>query len=244
MKTIVKTGMACLSFIFASLTHANFAKVVDNDGYVNIRQGKNSQSKLLGCIASQSFVFVHDEDRYEKWVFSYTEKDLSGYIHKSRLAFIDESRQGVPYIPQILFDKKAGIATFESDDVRVTIKTAKFDYEANQHLFTKVNTEDAFYYLSHYKGQPFLGTDGMPPKGLTYYKSITAIIGNQTVSIPQYALDGLFYVHLDIIKVYYHKADKALYIAADSGSGAGSYEVLFVIKDGVYQGKTIIGYPA
>ncbi|WP_417785778.1 SH3 domain-containing protein, partial [Tenacibaculum sp.] len=61
--------------------NGEFAKIVDKDGYVNMREKNNTTSKILSQIQSGSLVKVLDQ-KDEWWLVLY--EDKKGYIHKSR----------------------------------------------------------------------------------------------------------------------------------------------------------------
>ncbi len=64
-----------------------FAKIVDEDGYVNMRKGKENNAEIILQIQSDSIVKVLNKNE-DWWLVSY--KDLLGYVHKSRLKIVEE----------------------------------------------------------------------------------------------------------------------------------------------------------
>lgn len=65
--------------------NSEFAKIVDKDGYVNMREKNNTTSKILSQIQSGKLVEIL-EQKDEWWLVLYDNK--KGYIHKSRLRLV------------------------------------------------------------------------------------------------------------------------------------------------------------
>ncbi|MDO6676589.1 SH3 domain-containing protein [Tenacibaculum sp. 1_MG-2023] len=65
--------------------NSEFAKIVDKDGYVNMREKSNTTSKILSQIQSGKLVEIL-EQKDEWWLVLYDNK--KGYIHKSRLRLV------------------------------------------------------------------------------------------------------------------------------------------------------------
>ncbi|PNK59492.1 SH3 domain-containing protein [Psychrobacter sp. FDAARGOS_221] len=230
-------------------SHAEFGKIVDADGYVNVRQAPSNSGKILGRITSGKFVYVYDDETYDSWLYGYPQFDpnneLNGYIHHSRVRFIDSDKQGMSTeVAMSAFDAAQQTIEFANDKVRVTIEAQDFDYPANKHQFTEQCHHDGkpltSCYLSHYKGQPFWGTDGGEPNNMNHYKAITVSIGDNTIRIPQSDIESLFNIYLRDTKVYYDANTDSVYISATEGDGAGTYRVLFAIEQGRYIGKTVV----
>lgn len=245
----MRTLLIMSLLLISSASFAEFGKVVDPDGYVNIRQAKSSSSKIVGRVSLGDFVFIDDEDRYDKWLFiepSYDSSDSSGYIHNSRIKFINQNDEGLgTEIQMSNFDQSKSKIQFSNEDnsVKVTIQAEEFNYPANKHLFSKqYNSEnrDEGFYLTHFKGQGFWGTDGSEPKNTNHYKYITVKLGNRIINIPKNEVESLFNVDLRRTKVYFDPSTESIYISAMEGDGAGTYHVLFAIKKGQYKGKTVV----
>lgn len=245
MRTLLTMSLLLIS----SASFAEFGKVVDPDGYVNVRQAKSSSSKIVGRVSSGDFVFIDDEDRYDKWLFSepsYDGSDSSGYIHNSRIKFINQNDEGRgTEIYMSAFDQSKSKIQFsnENNSVKVTIQAEKFNYPANKHIFTKQyvsGNRDEGFYLTHYKGQDFWGTDGSEPKNTNHYKSINVKLGSRIIDLPNSEIESLFNVNLRRTKVYFDPSTESVYISAMEGDGAGTYRVLFAIEKGQYKGKTVV----
>lgn len=236
--------------LVSSISFAEFGKVVDADGYVNVREAKNANSKIVSQVSSGNFVYFHDEDRYgSPWIYSYPQydgTDSSGYIHKSRLKFINQNDDGLgTEISMSSFDQAQSMIRFanENNKVSITIKAEDFDYQANENQFTKRHYSESWgdgFYLTHYKGQRFWGTDGSIPQGMNHYKSITVRLNNNIIEMPKNDIESLFNVDLRRTKAFFDEKTNSVYISAIEGDGAGTYRVLFAIENGRYVGKTVV----
>lgn len=245
----MKSLVMLLLLLISSISFAEFGKVVDKEGYVNVRNKASLSGKVVGKLSSGAFVYVHDEDMYNNWLYSYPSHDstdLSGYIHKSRVAFINQNDDGLSTkILMSSFNQSESEIQFSSEDknVSVTIQAEDFDYSTNKNKFTKKYVPESWgdsFYLTHYKGQSFWGTDGSEPVNTNHYKSITVTIGNRTIDIPKNEIESLFNIDLRRTRVYFDVKTDSVYISASEGDGAGSYQILFAIENGRYVGKTVL----
>ncbi|MBF4491719.1 SH3 domain-containing protein [Flavobacterium sp. MR2016-29] len=70
----------------------NKNKIYDKDGYTNLREDANVNSKVISKIASGKHIMVLDNieknviESQKGWCYIQTEEGLKGYIHKSRIA--------------------------------------------------------------------------------------------------------------------------------------------------------------
>lgn len=209
----------------------SFAKIVDKDGYVNVREKGSAGSKIIGTLKSGEDVFIF-EDLGTDWLsisfISESKKELSGYIHRSRIKYINTLEP----IPNVNYDDSH--ADFLFKDISVQIKTDLFDIDANKKYFSK--DKDGF---DKYKGKFMMGTDGFRADAKTKYRYIIATTGKQTVKIPQTEIEDLFNANNQYTACYYDKEDNSLYIHLSNSDGAGSYVVLFTIQNGIYKGRKV-----
>lgn len=217
------------------LSLAQFAKVVDQDGYVNVRENADAKSKIIGKINSDEVVYVFEHDEKTQWyTIDYKNNNggtLNGYVHNSRLKFI-ESYEVIPSVV-----KNENKAIFKSGNIKVEIAAEKFNYKDHKKDFSSTNSGNQ-QQEDLYKGQQVWGTDGNIPN--THYKFITVWIGNRMIQIPQKDIENLFNVDNESAQCFFDPSNKALYITMLNSDGAGSYAVLFKIEKGIYKGKEII----
>jgi hypothetical protein len=214
---------------------AQFAKIVDKDGYVNVREGTNLNSKVIAKIKSNEIVFISNKaNENDSWSYVYYElekgsifsKYISGYVYKARLKQINT-------FSLISSDENSEKGSyFNCCGVDVQIKSGKFDFIKNKKYFQKYSG----YYT--YKGKYAFGALGVfPPK--TNYLSITGNIGRVDFKVPEKEIENLFMVNNEFSECYYDNGTKTLYISLSNSDGSDSYNALIVIEKGVYK-KIII----
>jgi hypothetical protein len=201
------------------LSFAQFAKIVDKDGYVNVRENADANSKIVGKINSDEIVYIFEADN-KNWA-----NVSNGYVHNSRLKYI-QTYQAVP--PTV---RDASKAIFKSGNIKVNIVSGKFNFKENEQDFTSTLSGD------FYKEQQVWGLDGTIPK--THYLSITAQVGDKTIQIPAKEIENLFQVNNKSTKCYYDRINDILYISMLNSEGAGTYVALFTIEKGEYKGRTL-----
>lgn len=203
------------------LSFAQFAKVVDKDGYVNIRENADANSLVVGKLNSDDIVYIFESDpAHKNWA-----NVSNGYVHNSRLKYI-ESYQTVPPVV-----RDANKAIFKSGNIKVNIISGKFNFKENEKDFTSTLHGD------YYKEQQVWGIDGTIPK--THYLSITAQIGDKTIQIPEKEIENLFEINNKSTRCYYDRINDILYISMQNSDGAGTYVALFTIEKGEYKGRTL-----
>ncbi|OCA76969.1 hypothetical protein BBI01_00450 [Chryseobacterium artocarpi] len=220
MKT--KKIFLLVSALSVQLSFAQFAKIVDKDGYVNVRENADANSKIIGKLNSDEIVYIFEPDN-KNWA-----NVSNGYVHNSRLKYI-KSYESVP--PTV---RDANKAIFKSGNIKVNITSGKFNFKENEKDFTSTLNGD------YYKEQQVWGLDGTIPK--THYLSITAQIGNKTVQIPTKEIENLFQVDNKNTTCYYDRINDILYISMLNSEGAGTYTGLFIIEKGEYK-KRILEIP-
>lgn len=203
------------------LSFAQFAKITDKDGYVNVRENADAKSKIVGKINSDEIVYIFESDPVHKNWANVT----NGYIYSSRLKYIQSYQKITPSV------RDANKATFASGNIKVNIVSGKFNFKENEKDFTSTLQGD------FYKGQQVWGIDGTIPK--THYISITAQIGNKTIQIPAEEIENLFQIDNKSTTCYYDRENDTLYISMNNSDGAGSYVGLFIIEKGQYKKRVL-----
>ncbi len=224
---------AALSFHWS---FSQFAKIIDRDGYVNMRKNADAKSSIVGKINSEEIIYVFDSDENNKdWVHAdYTDrkgKTISGYIHNSRIRYI-ESYESIP-----LASGNENKSVFNSKNIQVEIKSGPFDYKENKKYFS-VTDYNGQKMEDHFKGQQIWGTDGTIPR--THYKYISVKTSKKILQIPTKEIENLFNVNHESAKCYWDKDYQTLYINMVNSDGAGGYAVIFKIEKGKYKGRTLI----
>lgn len=226
--------LALLFLIVCQLASAQFAKIIDKDGYVNVRQQASVNSAVVSKIAAGETVYAFPDEKFGDWVIvDYTDnrnKSITGYIHNSRIKYIESYKQ----IPNIFFDED--VAKFMAKDITVQINSGSFDYEKNKGHFSSTQYKD-YTVVDKFKGEQVWGTDGETPT--SHYTSIQATINGRFIQIPAKEVENLFNVNNEFATCYYDDLNDVLYITAVNGDGAGGYAVLFEIKRGKYNARVV-----
>jgi len=149
--------LALLLFTINHFTYAQFAKIIDKDGYVNVRKQATFTSEIVSKINAEEIVYIFPHEKLRDWVIvDYTDRqheNITGYVHRSRIKFIESYLQ----IPNTVFNDT--IAKFISKDVTVEIRSEKFDYKKNKKYFSSTKYKD-YTLEDKFKGQQVWGTDG------------------------------------------------------------------------------------
>ncbi|MBL1220157.1 SH3 domain-containing protein [Chryseobacterium sp. L7] len=230
-KTIILLA-AMLSF---QCTFAQFAKIVDKDGYVNLRKEADVKSEIVGKINSDEILYIFSPEDSKSWLNAdYTNrngKTLSGYIHSSRIKYI-ESYESVPAVSM-----NENKVVFNSKNITVIIESEPFNYAQNKKYFS-ITDHNGYKVEDKFKGQQIWGTDGTIPQ--THYKLITVKTGGKTLQISPKEVENLFNINTESATCYFDSEHETLYINMVNSDGAGGYAVLFTIAKGVYKGKNLI----
>lgn len=234
----LKVYLSCAIFLLYINTSvqaqliAPFAIIQDKDGYVNVRDSDSKNAKIIDrLIENQIF---EDQRQFgngnEEWIYiSYknkqagkgsiyrTDKEKTGYIHKSRILYLDK-------LPQL----KRKIITqdhseFENDTLKLTVKTGKFIPEEHQ-----IEKKEGFVFKID-NNEPW-GIDGILPESLEEIKSVTITYKEQTYSFPAEALSGLFSPNIDNMRVYLGSGN-TLFTVMSNGDAAGAYNVVWTIQN-------------
>lgn len=227
-----------LAFFLFIKSFAQFAIVTDQDGFVNIREKPNAKSKITGKIKTSEIVYIFDKgDENPNWsIIDFYRTDgnlLTGYVYNSKIKKISSYEQ----IPSSNTNENG--AEFNVRNIKAVIRSEKFDYQSQKKFFSKTNYKGVEI-EDRYKGQQIWGTDGSIPK--SHYQSITFSVGNQIIKIPAKDFENLFNINIELTKCYFDAKTETLYLTAMNGDGAGSYEVLFIIRKGKYIGRKIYAF--
>ena len=79
-------------FAFVRAQEEAFAVINDKDGYVNVREGKSAQSKVLKKLNNKTIVFVYNYDKATDGNWIYTDEE--GYIYNDRVKWIFQVKNG------------------------------------------------------------------------------------------------------------------------------------------------------
>lgn len=230
--------------LVSQLNYAQFARISDADGFVNVRKEANAKSEISGKILNKEIVYLIDNEfSNSQWKYAFYEsksiKEVSGYIHSSRLKILSD------FIEIDYLKTENDIAFFMDREEDIQIEIAVQSFNAKKSI-SKFSIKDGFYYA--YKSKPIWGTDGNLPNSA--YKFIKVKIKGKEFEVPQESLENLFQPTIiekandfKYIEINYDKNNDVLYISSLNSDGAGSYVVLFVFEKGNFKEiKTVIPY--
>ena len=235
--------LATVLFLCSSLTHAappdGFALVHDADGHTNLRKRPDLNAKVLAKIPNGTPLECVEELSETRPDFCFIQLQQaitndSGFIHRSRLIFPASDKNFVRLREQ---SGRDDTLILSGSGQKVHIIARRIHPKRSD--FSGISKDK--YTARLYQGKPFYGTDNTIPKSVFALERIT--LNGQTV--PAAELQGLFSPDFaatarnsqvyDRWEAYYRSIDKRLYLFGRQGSGAGSFDVCFIFKDGKFQ---------
>ena len=235
--------LATLLLLCSALTHAappnGFALVHDADGHTNLRKRPDLNAKVLAKIPNGTPLECIEEISETRSDFCFVQLQQanandSGFIHYSRLIFPAADKSFVRLREQ---SGRDDTLTLSGSGQKVHIVARRIHPKLSD--FSGINKDNFTARL--YQGKPFYGTDDSIRKSVFAIEQIT--LNGQAV--PAAELQGLFSPDFaatargsqvyDRWKAYYRRSDKTLYLFSRQSSGAGSFDVCFIFKDGKFQ---------
>ena len=235
--------LATLLLLCSVLTHAappnGFALVHDADGHTNLRKRPDLNAKVLAKIPNGTPLECIEEISETRSDFCFVQLQQanandSGFIHYSRLIFPAADKSFVRLREQ---SGRDDTLTLSGSGQKVHIVARRIHPKLSD--FSGISKDNFTARL--YQGKPFYGTDNTIDKSVFALERIT--LNGQTV--PAAELQGLFSPDFaatardsqvyDRWEAYYRRSDKTLYLFSRQSSGAGSFDVCFIFKDGKFQ---------
>ena len=235
--------LATLLLLCSALTYAappnGFALVHDADGHTNLRKRPDLNAKVLAKIPNGTPLECVEELSENRSDFCFVQlqqasADDSGFIHYSRLIFPAADKSFVRLREQSGHDDTL---TLSGNGQTVHIVARRIHPKRSD--FSGISKDK--YTARLYQGKPFYGMDSMISKSVFALERIT--LNGQAV--PAAELQGLFSPDFASTargsnvyqrwEAYYRHTDKTLYLFGRQSSGAGSFDVCFIFKDGKFQ---------
>lgn len=142
-----------------TISSAQFAIVSDKDGKTNIRKSAGKNSPVIDVVADGEIVCSFEPDG--DWIpvdYDLDRNNKSGYIHKSRLRYIDDFAE----ILKVSLEEKSVL--FRKDNLEIRLMTRPFSGKEHKLVYGKSGSgESAFTYLQTIDGTEIWGTDGGLP---------------------------------------------------------------------------------
>lgn len=219
-----------LFVLYTNSLWAQFARIEDKDGFVNIHSKPNVGSLVLEKAYEADVLWCFErEGEWYPMDLERKGKVVSGYIHNSRVKFID-TLDPVP-VKEIQSNK----LVFQNENINVEIITKPFVKSAHTIKYSQVNKTEV---ITKIDNKPIWGTDGNVAK--VAYSQINIKVGNKQVVLPQKEIENVYEPNFNFTKVNYDKQSDRLYISSLNSDGAGGYAVLWMIKDGKYINRTTL----
>ncbi|MCR9154445.1 MAG: hypothetical protein NXI09_10075 [Bacteroidetes bacterium] len=128
----MKKLLQIVTFTFFSVTcFGQIGLINDLDGYTNVRKEKSADSEILFQIKENEVFFIDvyyvdldsswikiwfPKSKYSKYNKDYSNSDLNGYIHKSRIRLIDSLRVCEKDCPKLIYGIQKADSTRELEN--------------------------------------------------------------------------------------------------------------------------------
>jgi hypothetical protein len=231
-------------------TNAQLAIINDPDGFVNVRDGKGTNAKVVGKLYNGQIFLFDSENKKDEWIWvSFDKKNFSdfssktakinfndiengtnSFIHRSRLLSIDD-------LPHLQLNQKNSLLTemglvIKNDTIKLSIKTKSFLIKNHKIHRTKEGCIDCTTaYVDKIDGKKPIGVDGGLPT--VEISSIQLNIHNTNIDIPNDSFNDLYQPRLGSLNIYFDKKGNTYLYMPGNSDGAGAYDVVWVIKDGL-----------
>lgn len=235
MHKVVFYSVISVFCLMYTASFAQFGKIVDKDGFVNLREKPNANSKIVGTIKSNEFVYVFDDADANWFMVDYPKTDtesLHGNIHKSRVVLLENF---LALKQDFISDNEVHLTT---KNIKIVVKGEPFDYKKNKAKFKKVKHKEVGYVEEFYNNQLVWGTDFTIPK--SHYKSIEVTYNKTKTVLPAKIIENLFNVSIGQTTAYFDAKTEELYLLSLNSDGAGAYYCLFVFEKGVFKQRKVI----
>lgn len=223
-------NLLIIVFFVTFSSKAQFAKIVDKEGYVNVREKADAKSQILDTVKSDDYVYiVHNKegDSWQEVFYSKKEEQYDGFIHKSRLKYLNE----LPSIDYVVTKDNVMIFDNRKLDIQIRINVCSFEFQKNKQFF---DYDSGFYHS--YKRKRIWGTDGEKP--LNAYESILISHKGREYYILESEFENFFNPTIiyqkdqsDFIDIRFDEVQNTITISSLNSDGAGAYVLFFVIKN-------------
>jgi len=213
---------------FSTLSYGQFAIVSDKDGSAYVRDHGEYKGKIIDSLKDGHMIYCMDIKG--NWTnIDYTKKDneLSGYIYKDRYRFVSTFSA----IPIVL--NTPNKVKLKKDSIEIILTQSRF--EKNKHKFKYIKEyPDQIELIDNKK---YWGMDGGMPT--EQFNKIIVKIGSKTIILPKVATNGLYQPNLGTAEIHFDKQTNTIYIETMNSDGAGGYEVIWKVENGVYKDRLV-----
>jgi hypothetical protein len=225
----MKPLFAIAALLLGLSSNAQFAIIKDADGFVYVRSSAELKQNIIDTLPNDFVVWCFElSGNWYNIDYEKNGQSLNGYIYKNRVKLLS-TFDNIP-----LHKRKKSQLDFQKDSLRVVVKTEKFNAKANKLQYFK---EDGSKYIEFINDQIYWGKDGGLPS--SQYQTIEVKNGATKYVLPKKALKNLYEPNLDFMACYADRENNLLYIISSNGDAAGSYEVIWILKNGKYQKRFV-----
>ncbi len=202
----MKKSLLFSTLILSYFAQAQFGIVQDKDGFVNVRDEKNTTSTILP---------IDNDEENSKWYLAEFQTEKSGYIFHDRIKKLEDFESIAP------ISKNDNKVEFSTSDYKIELETQQFNSKKH-----KIFKEGDFVYAIDEKD--FFGSDGMVPQ--TEFKSFKISFKGKEISFPKYYFTNLYNANLSATKLTYNKELNQYYLFGTYSDGAGVLENGKIVK--------------
>jgi len=206
-----------------------FAFVADKDGYVNVRSGEGMEYSIVDTLHNGRLIYC--SERRGNWFYiSYTKgkEQRYGLIYHDRCKLISEYNP----IPEMMRGDNS--ITLGKDSIKIVASERAFDKSRHKYSYYKDRKDE----IELIDNKQYWGTDGFLPE--TEYKAISITIGKKVTILPAAALQNLYEIKLHHFEANFDRANNIVYLHSWNSDGAGAYNVIWKIDNGVYKERFIV----
>ena len=213
----MKKSLLFSTLFLSYFAQAQFGIVQDKDGFVNVRDEKNTTSTILAKVNSNTILPIDNDEENSKWYLAEFQTEKSGYIFHDRIKKLEDFESIAP------ISKNDNRVEFSTSDYKIELETQQFNSKKH-----KMFKEDDFVYAIDEKD--FFGSDGMVPQ--TEFKSFKISFKGKEISFPKDYFTNLYNANLSATKFTYNKELNQYYLFGTYSDGAGVYDALWVLENG------------
>jgi hypothetical protein len=242
-KKSTRIKLAFALFFLSFISYAQLAVIYDKDGYVNVRQGETVKSKIIEKIVEgQVFYISSYEDSAPKkewlkaWItvnpdpkikdfLRYKNVNEEGYIHKSRICYLDGLKK------LNLVNESLNKSSFKKSNLQVDVEIKPFD--KTKHVISRI--KDGGYTIDN--TSDYWGFSNSIPRN--EFKAIKIIQNSNIYIFPKEALAHLYDLNVEFASLFLGKNDE-LYLNVSGGDGSESYEIVWCLKNNKIFSMTVM----
>ena len=231
-----------VSVLAQPLSHG-YAVVEDADGYVNLRVDAHAQAKVLAAIPNGTPLScsMDQSDNPSLCAVALDGRENFGFIHRSRLVFLDQDRA---FTKVALQTRTQHSAVYQEGQVKVKVSIAPVALDKKGYA-TKTDQHNVMRTM--YQGQIMYGTDNEIIDAAYGYADIQVTVDGHTAQVPQSQLTSLIIPTysvmddsvFDHVSVYYHPQRQHLYVFSTQADGAAMYTAVFEFKNHQFVRKSL-----